>query len=107
MHIKIKEEFLFQLGQQLLCLRNQLGVLAVGELEPQQQAEINLSLISFFDCTTHFQGSATGKNLTFPFFRARITVRLLPEASEVADESLKAEIQREIVKAIYVIPWAD
>jgi hypothetical protein len=39
--------------------------------------------------------------------KARITVRLLPEASEVADESLKAEILREIEKAIYVIPWAD
>jgi len=39
--------------------------------------------------------------------KAHIVVRLVPEASEVADESLKAEIQREIVKAIYVIPWAD
>jgi len=32
---------------------------------------------------------------------------LLPEASEVANESLKAEIEKEIIKAVYVIPWAD
>jgi hypothetical protein len=38
--------------------------------------------------------------------KARITVRLIPEASKVADESLKAEIRREIAKAIHVVPWA-
>jgi FAD/FMN-containing dehydrogenase len=39
--------------------------------------------------------------------KAHIVVCLVPEASEVADETLKAEIQREIAKATYVIPWAD
>jgi hypothetical protein len=39
--------------------------------------------------------------------KARITVRLVPEAAKVADESLKAEIEKEIKKAIYAIPWAD
>ena len=34
-------------------------------------------------------------------------MRLLPEASKVADESLKAEIEKEIKKAIWTIPWAD
>jgi len=35
--------------------------------------------------------------------KARITVRLLSEASGVADESLKAEIEKEIKKAVWVI----
>jgi hypothetical protein len=39
--------------------------------------------------------------------KAHIVVRLVPEAAKVADESLKAEIEKEIMKAIYVIPWAD
>jgi hypothetical protein len=36
-----------------------------------------------------------------------MTVRLVPEASKVADENLKAEIENEIKKIIWTIPWAD
>jgi hypothetical protein len=39
--------------------------------------------------------------------KAQIIIRLLPEASEAANQSLKAEIEKEIKKAVYVIPWAD
>lgn len=39
--------------------------------------------------------------------KLRITVRLLPEAQSVANDSIKAEVEKEIKKAIYVIPWAD
>jgi hypothetical protein len=39
--------------------------------------------------------------------KAHITVRLVPEASKIANENLKAEIQREVKKAIYSIPWAN
>jgi hypothetical protein len=39
--------------------------------------------------------------------KAHITVRLVPEASKVSNESLKAEIEREVKKAIYSIPWAN
>jgi len=39
--------------------------------------------------------------------KAHIVVRLVPEASKVANESLKVEIEKEIMKAVYVIPWAD
>jgi hypothetical protein len=39
--------------------------------------------------------------------KAHITVRLVPEASKVSNESLKAEIEREVKKAIHFIPWAN
>lgn len=39
--------------------------------------------------------------------KAVIIVRLLPEASKVANESLKAEITKELSKAIFNIPWAS
>jgi hypothetical protein len=39
--------------------------------------------------------------------KAYIIVRLIPEASKVANENLRAEIEKEITKAIFVIPWAD
>jgi len=39
--------------------------------------------------------------------KACITVRLVPEATKVADESLKAEIEKELRKNIFAIPWAD
>jgi hypothetical protein len=39
--------------------------------------------------------------------KAQIIVRLLPEASKIANESLKAEIEKEIKKAIWAIPWTD
>ena len=36
-----------------------------------------------------------------------ITVRLVPEAAKVPDGNLKNEIERELRKNIFVIPWAD
>jgi translation elongation factor EF-1beta len=36
-----------------------------------------------------------------------ITIRLVPEAAKVADENLKNEIERELRKNIFVIPWAN
>jgi hypothetical protein len=32
---------------------------------------------------------------------------LVPEASKVANEKLKAEIEKEIKKAIFTVPWAS
>jgi len=50
--------------------------------------------------------------LTYKFFRvakdmpkrALITIRLLPEAEKVSNEKLRLEIEKEISKAIFVIP---
>jgi hypothetical protein len=39
--------------------------------------------------------------------KAQIFIRLLPEASKVANENLKAEITKELSKAIFNIPWAS
>jgi hypothetical protein len=39
--------------------------------------------------------------------KAVITVWLLPETSKLSKEELISEIENEIKKAIYVIPWAD
>jgi hypothetical protein len=39
--------------------------------------------------------------------KAHISVRLVPEASKVANEKLKAEIEKEIKKAIFTVPWAS
>jgi len=36
-----------------------------------------------------------------------IVIRLIPEASKVANENLKAEIKKELSKSIFLIPWAD
>jgi hypothetical protein len=39
--------------------------------------------------------------------KAVIIVRLVPEASKLSDEELKREIEKEIKKTVYVIPWAN
>jgi hypothetical protein len=39
--------------------------------------------------------------------KAHIIIRLIPEASKVANESLKAEIEKEISTAVWHILWAD
>jgi hypothetical protein len=39
--------------------------------------------------------------------KVQIIVRLLPEASKLSDEELIKEIEEEIKKAIYTIPWAN
>jgi hypothetical protein len=39
--------------------------------------------------------------------RVLIVVRLIPEASRVADKDLLAEIKREVSKSVSMIPWAD
>jgi hypothetical protein len=39
--------------------------------------------------------------------KAVITIRLLAEASKLSDEQLIKEIEEEIKKAIYTIPWAN
>lgn len=39
--------------------------------------------------------------------KAVIIVRLVPEASKLSDEELKQEIEKEIKKTVYVIPWAN
>ena len=39
--------------------------------------------------------------------RVLIVVRLIPEASRVADKDLLAEIKREVSKSVFMIPWAD
>jgi len=39
--------------------------------------------------------------------RVLIVVRLIPEASQVADKDLLAEIKREVSKSVFMIPWAD
>jgi hypothetical protein len=39
--------------------------------------------------------------------RAVITIRLLAEADKLSDEQLIKEIEKEIKKAIYVVPWAN
>jgi hypothetical protein len=39
--------------------------------------------------------------------KAHISVRLVPEASKVANKELKAEIEKEIEKAIFTVPWAS
>jgi len=39
--------------------------------------------------------------------KAVITIRLVPEAAMLSDEQLIKEIENEIKKAIYVIPWAN
>ena len=39
--------------------------------------------------------------------KAVITIRLVPEAAKVSDEQLIKEVDKEIKKAIYVIPWAN
>jgi len=36
-----------------------------------------------------------------------ITIRLVPEAAKLSDEQLIKEIEKEIKKAIYVVPWAN
>jgi translation elongation factor EF-1beta len=38
--------------------------------------------------------------------KVHITVRLVPEATKVPDENLKNEIEKELRKNIFVIPWA-
>jgi len=39
--------------------------------------------------------------------KATITIQLLPEASKLSNEELIREIEEEIKKAIYMIPWAN
>ena len=39
--------------------------------------------------------------------KAVITIRLVPEAAKLSDEQLTKEIEKEIKKAIYVVPWAN
>jgi hypothetical protein len=39
--------------------------------------------------------------------KVHITIRLVPEAAKVPDENLKNEIEKELRKNIFVIPWAD
>lgn len=39
--------------------------------------------------------------------RALIIIRLLPEARKVPNRKLKSEIEKEMGKAFFVIPWAD
>jgi hypothetical protein len=39
--------------------------------------------------------------------RALIVIRLLPETKKVLNESLRSEIEKEMSRAIFVIPWAD
>ena len=39
--------------------------------------------------------------------RALIIIRLLPEAKKVSNKELKLEIEKEMSKAIFFIPWAD
>ena len=39
--------------------------------------------------------------------RVLIVVRLILEASRVADEDLLAMIKREVNKSVFMIPWAD
>jgi hypothetical protein len=39
--------------------------------------------------------------------RVLIVVRLIPEASRMANEELLAEIRREVSKSVFMIPWAD
>ena len=41
------------------------------------------------------------------FKRVVIRIRLLPEASKLSKEELISEIESEIKKAVYVIPWAN
>lgn len=36
-----------------------------------------------------------------------IVIRLIPEASKVTSENLKAEVEKELSKSIFTIPWAD
>jgi translation elongation factor EF-1beta len=36
-----------------------------------------------------------------------ITVSLVPEAAKVPNENLKREIEKELRKNIFVIPWAN
>jgi hypothetical protein len=54
-----------------------------------------------------------GKDLLFEVLeflmskRVLIVVRLIPEASRVADKDLLAEIRREVSKSVFMIPWAD
>jgi translation elongation factor EF-1beta len=39
--------------------------------------------------------------------KVHITIRLVPEAAKVPDENLRNEIEKELRKNIFVIPWAD
>ncbi len=39
--------------------------------------------------------------------KAHIIVRLILEARNVDNASIKAEIEKEISKAIFLMPWAD
>jgi translation elongation factor EF-1beta len=38
--------------------------------------------------------------------KVHITIQLVPEAAKVTDENLKTEIEKELRKNIFVIPWA-
>jgi hypothetical protein len=39
--------------------------------------------------------------------KAVVTIRLVPGAAKLSDEQLIKEIEEEMKKAIFVIPWAD
>jgi hypothetical protein len=39
--------------------------------------------------------------------KAVVTIRLVPGAAKLSDEQLIKEIEGEMKKAIFVIPWAD
>lgn len=39
--------------------------------------------------------------------KLRIIVRLVPEAQNATNESIKTEAEKELKKAIFMIPWAN
>jgi hypothetical protein len=39
--------------------------------------------------------------------KAHIVVRLLRESQDAANDTIKAEVEKEIKRSIYVIPWAN